>query len=53
MKPVKCELSSICGYDFCCIYCPENEKCSIHCTGQDSVEHAEDCPFCVKTGTKN
>ena len=52
MEKPKCELLSICGYDFCCIYCPKNENCNIRCTGQDSVEYAEECPFCVKTETE-
>ena len=53
MEKAKCELSSICGHDFCCICCPDNENCNIQCTGQDSVEYAEGCPFCVKTETEN
>lgn len=27
----RCKLTSICGHDYCCIECPENEVCKEQC----------------------
>lgn len=40
----RCKLTSICGHDYCCIECPENEVCKEQCARMDRYEYCvEDC----------
>lgn len=40
----RCKLISICGYDCCCIECPENEVCKDQCARMDMYEYCVECP---------
>ena len=39
-----CKLQSTCGYDCCCMECPENEVCKMQCADIDSYEYYGECP---------
>ena len=40
----RCKLTSICGHDYCCIECPENEVCKEQCARMDRYEYCVECP---------
>lgn len=40
----RCKLTSICGYDRCCIECPEYEVCDTYCAEMDRYEYCVECP---------
>lgn len=40
----RCKLTSICGHDYCCIECPDNDICNIQCADKDMYEYCAECP---------
>lgn len=40
----RCKLTSICGHDYCCIECPDNDICNIQCADEDMYEYCVECP---------
>ena len=40
----RCKSTSICGHDYCCIECPDNDICNIQCVDKDRYEYCVECP---------